>query len=298
MPFKPVAESTRGLTSGSRPRAAPAWTNLSPRERLILSAILLATALVYLRSLGNGFVYDDHALIDSNPNLGQWSFVWKSLTRDLLWSQGGFKTRYRPLLSVWFALSYHLFGLKPAGWHVLMIAVHLAATWLVFAVACRLTRQRQASLLAAALFALLPIHAEVVVWPSGFGLVLAGTFMLAAFYLFMRRNERAYRNWPMAIVLYGAALLSHESAAAFPALIAWYVLLGEPGSQSEPTPTPLTGRALRAALCTAPFAFDLLLYFFARRHALGFFLSDTHNLVNVMTIPQALMTVPRARRPI
>ncbi len=293
MALMPITKNNRGPTGEGRPLATEAWTNLSPRERLVMGAILLATALVYLRSLGNGFVSDDDFLILSNPYLGQWSFVWKSLTRDLDWFTSLPGVRYRPLPSIWFALSYHLFGLKPAGWHVLTIAIHLVATWLVFVVACRLTRQHQASLLAAALFGLLPIHAEAVVWPSGFGLVLAGTFMLAAFYFFMRRNERASRNWPLAMVLYGAALLSHESAAAFPALIAWYVLLGEPGSQQEPAQAPFTDRALRAALSTAPFVFDLLLYFFARRHALGFFLSNPHNLANLMTIPQALMTVPR-----
>ena len=144
MPFKPAAKNNRGPSNDHQLRAAEAWTNLPPRERLILGAILLATAVVYLRSLGNGFISDDHYLILSNPYLGQWSFVWKSLTRHLYWFHGLPGNRYRPLSSIWFALSYHLFGLRPAGWHILMIAVHLAATWLVFAVACRLTGQRQA----------------------------------------------------------------------------------------------------------------------------------------------------------
>ncbi len=267
----------------------------SGRERLILVGILLAALVVYLRSVGNGFVWDDDFLILSNPYIGQWSFLWKSLTRSECWFNDTLATsRYRPLFSIWLALSYHLFGFKPAGWHALMVAMHLVAAWLVFKVGLGLTGRREPALLAAALFALLPVHAEAVVWPGGFDLALAGTLMLASFHFFMRQRDGRRRNWPLALALYAAALVSHESAAAFPGLVAWYVFLLEPGTEADSTPTPLGVRVSRALVCMAPFALEMLLYLSARRYALGFTFSNPASPYNPAPISQIIMTVPRA----
>ncbi len=127
------AGKNRGSTGLSLPPLAVRRIQISGRERLILAGILLAALVVYLRCLGNGFVWDDDLLILSNPCIGQWSFLWKSLTRSEYWFNATVPAiRYRPLFSIWLALSYHLFGFKPAGWHALTVAVHLVAVWLVF----------------------------------------------------------------------------------------------------------------------------------------------------------------------
>ncbi len=265
------------------------------RERLILAGILLATLVVYLRCLGNGFVWDDGPLILSNPYIGQWSFLWKSLIRHEYWFNDTVAaTRYRPLFSIWLALSYHLFGFKPAGWHALMVVVHLVAVWLVFKVGVGLTGRREPALLAAALFALLPVHAQAVVWPAASCEVLAGTLALASFYFFMKRGHGGRRNWSLALVLYAAALVSHESAAGFPGLVAWYVFLLEPGTAADSTSTPLGVRVSRAFLCMAPFALEMLLYLSARRYALGFTFSGPASPSNLVPIWQIIMTLPRA----
>ncbi|HVN64578.1 MAG TPA: hypothetical protein VMT58_08060, partial [Candidatus Binataceae bacterium] len=98
-------------------------------SRWWLAAILAATAIVYSSSFGNGFVFDDGDIIVSNRLLGQWSYIWRSLSRDLWWSldpghlpQSSY---YRPLENIWLALNFHLFGLNPAGWHVATVALHL-----------------------------------------------------------------------------------------------------------------------------------------------------------------------------
>ena len=285
----------RESTGLARPPIAVPPDRASGRERLILAGVLMAALAVYLRCLGNGFVYDDDTLILANPYIGQWSFLWKSLTRHTFWYIESVPAgRYRPLLSIWLALSYHLFGFKPAGWHALMVATHLVAVWLVFKIGLGLTGRKESALLAAALFAVLPIHAEAVVWPAGFGLALAGTLELASFYVFMKRGDGERRNWYMALALYAAALFSHESAAAFPGLVAWYVFLLEPGSGAESRPARFAARVSRALVCMAPFAFEMLLYMAARRYALGFLLSDPANPSNLAPLSQIIMTVPGA----
>ncbi len=55
------------------------------RETAILSGILAVTAVVYLRTLENAFVLDDVVQIVKNPDLPDWSFLWKAFTRNEFW---------------------------------------------------------------------------------------------------------------------------------------------------------------------------------------------------------------------
>src|SRR5271168_273347 len=207
----------------------PASSPPLARETLILWSILIATSLVYLRCLGNGFVLDDAAMFVRNPDLRHWSFLWKAFTREEFWyTDAGFLPHYRnyrPLILVCCWFDYHLFGLNAAPWHASIVAVHLLAVWLVFKVSCRLAGDSTSALLAAALFGLSPVHVAAVVWMAASGFVLATAFGLAAFYLIMPSEYDTRQNWAAAIALYACALLSHESAIAFPALVACYAFL-------------------------------------------------------------------------
>ena len=233
-PLKQDQRSERAPIEGTPPPdpnvrpSAARWPRLT-RETSILLAILAVTSLVYLRCLANGFVLDDGAMIVNNPDLGNWSFLWKAFTREEFWySDAAFLPHYRnyrPLLLVNYWIHYHLFGLNPAPWHASIVAVHLLATWLVFKIARRLTGESTPALLAASLFALTPIHAAAVVWMAASGMVLSTTLILAAFYLIMQRAKGSVRNWAAAIACYAGALLCHESAIAFPALVACYAFL-------------------------------------------------------------------------
>src|SRR5208337_3338861 len=254
--------------------------------------------LAYLRCLSNGFVSDDQWLILGNHYLHQWSFLWKSMARDEYWSthpsSGAVVARYRPLLLIWFWLNYQLFGLSHAGWHASMVAVHLLAVWLVFKLGLRLTGERAAGVLAALLFGLMPVHAEAAVWAAGFGLVLSAAFELGALYLIVQRapfhsgqplpqcwraaQEQAgtgragaeRRNWLLAIGLYAAALLSHETAVAFPGLVLFYFLLLDARGGTTGDEAKRARRISRALLGMAPFAAEVALYLLARRLVLGF----------------------------
>ena len=64
------------------------------RENAILSGILALTAVVYLRSLGNGFVLDDPIMFVRNPDLRDWSFLWKAFTRNEFWYSDASSSRF------------------------------------------------------------------------------------------------------------------------------------------------------------------------------------------------------------
>jgi hypothetical protein len=287
-------------------------------ERIYLWGILAVTGIVYLRSLSNGFVLDDVVMQVKNPDLPAWSFLWKGFTRSEFWySDAGFVQvqqyrNYRPILLVWYWLDYHLFGLHPAGWHASIVAVHLVAVWIVFKIARRLGTDSTAALVAAAAFALTPVHVGAVVWMAASGMVLGSTLMLGAFY-FVIRPRGSGRDWAIAILLYAGALLCHESMTVFPAIVGCYAFLFD--SEEEPEEkehrfaevlrlqqlplrtTEKNGRrrgmrARRAVIWILPFAIELVVYFVARRMALGFYLGNPYDMQNTLSDAQAVLTVP------
>jgi protein O-mannosyl-transferase len=281
-----------------------------PNERWLLAGVMLVTAIAYLRCLGNEFVFDDLLMVKDNQYIGQWSFLWRSMVNDLWWFRDPnhlpYSAYYRPLQDIWLALSYHLFGFNPAGWHAIMIMLHLLAVWLVYQIVRVIAPGGWTALIAALLFGLIPVHAEAVVWATAIPLPLSATFELGAFYLFLTREAAPRRNWALSLFLYTCALLSHESAIAFPGLVAAYALLLEPrSSTSRRLETPaalitdaaagrdmeaLPARLVRVAIEAAPFAAAMVGYLVLRILVLGF-ISRPHP-VNHANTAAVLMTIP------
>jgi protein O-mannosyl-transferase len=272
---------------------SPRWKS---REYLMLAAVLIVTALVCSRALSNGFLFDDHPLVLENVTIGDWLFPLKALTRDEYWYSDASwvpHSRYRPVLLIWFWLDYHLFGLHAPFWHASILAVHLMAVWLVFKIARVLVDDSNSALLAALLFGIIPVHAQAVDWVSASGLVIGTTLELAAFYLIMKRRDA--RAMMLASVLYAPALLCHESVVVFPALVALYVFLFGPsreGERSESAREQALAGALRAAAWAAPFAIEVLGYFFVRWLVLGVVIKAAAERSNLLTPAQDVMTMP------
>jgi len=270
------------------------------REHYLLAGILTITALVYLRCLGNGYVFDDHEMIIVNRYIGDWSFLWKAFVNDSWWFRDPAHLPqshyYRPLQDVWLGLNYQLFGLNPAGPHVLMVGLHLLAVVLAYCIAATLTADQAAGLLTALFFGLLPVHAEAVVWATAIPESLAGTFQLGAFYFYLRYRDGSLRTslgWSLA--LFGGALLSHESAIAFPMLVAAHGFLfadrGQPAVDGSPlTAARLRQQGRRAVALAAPFIGLSVIYLAARVAVLGFITKRDVN--NQATLAQMILTVP------
>jgi hypothetical protein len=249
---------------------------LDQTQTAMLGGIVLLTLVVYVRCLENGFVNDELWEIVENRYLAQWSFLWKSMIRDVWWFSDPHQlpqsAYYRPIQNVWLALNFHLFGRHPVGWHVLKVLLHLWAVLLVFRVAQLLSRSTEVALLSALLFALSPVNTESVVWSVG--PPQAAVFELAAFCLFIERPKGHWRGLVWPVVLFSAAVFSHESAVIFPVLIAAYVFLFEAGndgimSASQAESTPLLSRIRTAVARSTPFFGVSVLYMVARVLVLG-----------------------------
>ena len=261
------------------PPSALIWS-LSQREAAILSAILLATLVAYLPSLRNGWVFDDTLQIVRADPLHGWSGIAKSFIYDSWWfldpnnlPQSAY---YRPLQATWFGLNYMIFGNHPWAFHLEKIVIQLICVMLAFRLAQLLTRNSAIALLAAALFAILPANTESVVWVSAIGEPLSTMFEMGALCCFIGRKPGWSRGLILALILYAGALLSHETAILFAAIVAAYVFLFEEADEGS-----AVRRIVAAVRACAPFVLLAIFYMCARLNALGLaFMFGIHQPMN------------------
>lgn len=167
-----ISETTTGSSpSGARRRGA------SRRTVFIALALAAATPLAFAPLPGNDFVvYDDQAYIAGNPRIA------RGLTlENIRWAFTSTETgSWHPATWVSHLIDGQLFGLNPRGHHTVGLLLHVANTLLLFLALQGLTGARWRSGIAAALFALHPLHVESVAWASERKDVLSAFFWLLA----------------------------------------------------------------------------------------------------------------------
>ncbi len=196
------------------------------RGRALGPAVVFALAvLAFAPTLENDFVYDDVLHVTQNPlitSLGKIPtllttgyFAGYSLTLDPTnRPRGG--VLYRPLVTISFALNYAMGGLRPIGYHVVNILLHAGVSLAVYALGCRLLLTRGGATVAAALFAVHPLHTEAVAGIVGRADLLMALGVLLALHGYLR-GGRAGRLGSLAAFALG--LLSKEQAVMLPPLL-------------------------------------------------------------------------------
>ncbi|HEV2423202.1 MAG TPA: tetratricopeptide repeat protein [Terriglobia bacterium] len=196
---------------------------------LTMAVLVLAAALPYLNTLGNGFVYDDHQQILLNPYLRSFHYLRPIFTTSV-WSflggASGVTNYYRPLMTFAYLLCFQAFGPSAFAFHLLNLLLHLGVVLLVYQVTVTLFRDRELAALAAFIFALHPVHSESVDWIAALTDIELSLFFLAAFWFYLRipriAGGRPGRQWLAAqggtLVSMVLALLSKEQAMLLPML--------------------------------------------------------------------------------
>ena len=253
--------------------------NLDSTQTALLVGIILLTVLAFLRTLNNGFVYDDFPALVRNYRLREWSFIWDSLSRDVWWfwgmAQPPQSSYYRPLQNVCLGLGFHIVGLNAAGWHFLKILLHLFAVLVSFRLAQLLTASNYAALLVALIFALMPSNGAAIISIQAIGEPLAAAFAMASLSMFIQRSRTRWAGMAGALVLFTCAAFSHETSVLFPILVGAYVFLFETNAAAAganattPAAPSLVSRAVTAAVRSVPFVVVALLYLGARAAVLG-----------------------------
>lgn len=197
---------------------------IRPSKVRELAVFALLGALVfgaYGGAVRNGFVMDDHELIEKNPLVANLSRVGEIFSSDLYrFSATRESTYYRPLQLLSYALDRALLGRAPAGFHVVNLLLHVLNAFLLYILARRWLGSAAAGLAAAALHAVYPLNVSAVAYASGRADLLALFFLLTALLLvdrFLEDGSPAALAGAATMLL--SALLSRENALLFPLLV-------------------------------------------------------------------------------
>lgn len=192
---------------------------MNRRSLAWISVIGLAVA-ASVTSVTNGFAFDDVHIILSNDRVHSLARWWE-LFATSYWPSEKLGDLYRPLTMLGFATQWVLGGGSPLVFHlgsILLYALVCAAfLWVAIAVL-----PLGAAWLAAALFAVHPLHVEAVGNVVGQSELWAALFMLLAIGLYLRVRRRGTPSPAETCsiaVLYGLACLSKEHALVLPLLL-------------------------------------------------------------------------------
>ena len=276
----PARDSMDEIQGHPQPGAFELLAKYLRRPAILLPLLGLVAFVLYSGSLSFEFVWDDHPQIVNNPIIRTWSNLPRAFGSDLWYHVARHQVYYRPLFVAWSMLNYALFGLRPWGWHLGAVLLHVGAVASVFWLARRLELEYWTAALAALIFALHPIHIEPVTWVSAASDTMVTMFAAMAFASFL--NARATYHpghtqtqtpttkalwWLASLTLLACALLTKEMAVVFPALVAIYAWL-RPLQDRDEEKLSSELRVIGAAMQAAPYAVVTLAYILLRKHAL------------------------------
>ena len=219
--------------TGKKEGAVPLETQIDSRVRLAglgisqgstasLLILGLLVAASFLPAVWAGFVWDDF-LLTKLKAVSSWEGIWQLwfdpstayLQRDAV------EGHYWPLLYTTFWIEHKLWGFNPLGYHAVNLLLHFVNTVLLWRLLSRLGVP--GAWLAAAVFAVHPLHTESVAWVISRKDQLSALFYLTAFFMWIRFIEEPRpKRYVSALLLFAAALLCKSVAITLPAaLLIW-----------------------------------------------------------------------------
>ncbi|MBN1384658.1 MAG: tetratricopeptide repeat protein [Elusimicrobia bacterium] len=178
---------------------------------LLLLLMVILTFTVYFPAIRGGFVWDDYKSFVNNP------LVVRPDGLKQIW----FSTKnmdYWPLTYTTFWLERRVWGLNPAGYHLINVTLHTINAILIWLLLTRLGVRW--AWLAAAIFALHPVNVESVAWITERKNVLSGMFYFLTIFTYLKFDYDKNRRWYIiSIILFILALLSKTSTVMLPVVL-------------------------------------------------------------------------------
>jgi tetratricopeptide (TPR) repeat protein len=179
--------------------------------------LVAATLLAYWPAWFGQPVWDDDAHIP-RPDL-------RSLTGLVrIWTEAGATQQYYPFAFSAFWLQHKLWGDATLGYHLVNILLHGLSALLFLRILRRL--EVPGAFLAAAIFALHPVHVESVAWMTELKNTLSGAFCLGAALAYLGFDRSRKKGlYALALGLFVLGLLTKTAIATFPAamlVVLWW----------------------------------------------------------------------------
>lgn len=227
------------------------------RTAAFYAVLFAGAALLYARSIGFSFVWDDEFFVVRNKAIQAWSFVPRYFTDASTYAGGTWAPMFRPMRNISYLLDFTAAGMDPRVFHahnVLLHAVNACAVFWVLTLLVNAARAGEEAGAAWACFAgalfwtLHPVHTEAVAWVKSQDELLFTLFYLLAFGVYQsgvsgtgrlavadggrggheaeddgQRQHPAHRlgAWRIAAVagLFTLSVLSKEMALSFPLVL-------------------------------------------------------------------------------
>ncbi len=204
--------------------AAPPTETTETRIRwdwLIPIGLFLLAVAIYIHSANYELFYswDDNRYIAENMLLRNFSL---GGLKDI-WTQVYFAA-YIPVTITSYWLEFHLWGMSPAGYHVVNVLLNGFNTALVYVFLLKLLRNRNVALMATLLWIVHPLQVETVVWVAERKSLLAMFFTLLSFIAYMRSADEGAPRWtlPAAYVLFFLGAFAKPAVVGVPLLFMAY----------------------------------------------------------------------------
>ena len=205
----------------------------------IVALLALASSAI---GIFNGFTYDDVYVVQRNP-LMKYLHQWWHVFRLSYWPKSAGGDGYRPLTILAFRIEGVVGHLNPMVYHATSIALYVVASLLVFSVGRRVL-PFWAAFVAAALFAVHPVHVEAVANVVGQSELWVAIGILGATSLYLRDRMAGPLRTSTALwvlLLYALACFSKEHGIVLPAIL----VAAELTVITDPTPLLERARRLR-----------------------------------------------------
>lgn len=192
--------SSDGLVVDVKKKAIPQW--------FIFFSLFVLAILAFSNSFPGSFIGDDLSIVKNNPLVANIDL--KAIFTSDYWGRDANSGLFRPLTILSFAINRLLLGPSPAAFHAVNVLLHGLVTVMLYLVLRRQAVFARIAWFAAALFAVHPIHTEVVNEAVGRAELLAALGVFSA--LWCCGLKRGAGAWLLAGIAYLLALLSKEHA--------------------------------------------------------------------------------------
>ena len=187
---------------------------MSDARQWAAALVAVAALAAYAAAPGTAFQYDDFRVVVIDRDVHSWSAWWASMPG------------MRPLTKATYVANW-LASPAPAGFELAGVAMHVASSLLVFALARRwiaafapdVSRPAFAALAVALVFAMHPAQTEAVVYIAGRSTALSSLATLGALYAWERARDGASAWRALVLVSFAASIAARESAWTLPFLL-------------------------------------------------------------------------------
>jgi tetratricopeptide (TPR) repeat protein len=189
-------------------------------QSLALLAIALLAVMASLSGIQNGFALDDVHIIVENNRVHALSEAWRMFGQTY-WPPDEGASLYRPLTIIVFSIQWALGHGSAFPFHLTNILLYAIVAVALFRLAL-LLMPLPAAFVAAALFAVHPLHTEVVANVVGQAELWVALLVIVAVYRYVRARRKGalpYHEVAILAALYFAACMFKEHAIVLPALL-------------------------------------------------------------------------------